>query len=70
MLNSFIASPCSVPYLHKVAFVDLDIKAASKIPKHAELEQELAACGSVHYDKLKELAEGSGWKVPGTTQEL
>ncbi|GFR41845.1 hypothetical protein Agub_g2624 [Astrephomene gubernaculifera] len=49
-------------YLYKVAFVDLDIKAAAKIVRHLDLERRLVACAEEQGGLLRELAERAGWR--------
>ncbi|GIM04603.1 hypothetical protein Vretimale_9149 [Volvox reticuliferus] len=48
-------------YMYKVALVDLDVKAASKIPKHVELEQSLVACAEENRELLCSMARQTGW---------
>ncbi|PNH10554.1 Inositol-pentakisphosphate 2-kinase [Tetrabaena socialis] len=49
-------------FMYKVAFVDLDVKAAAKLPRHVELEAALADCGALNLPLLEELARGAGWQ--------
>ncbi|GIL63240.1 hypothetical protein Vafri_17343 [Volvox africanus] len=48
-------------YMYKVALVDLDVKAASKIPKHVELERSLVSCAEDNRELLWALAQQTGW---------
>ena len=43
----------------QVAFVDLDIKPSSKIPKHWELEQQILACALQNKHVLQQLVQAS-----------
>ncbi|GLC39897.1 hypothetical protein PLESTM_000963800 [Pleodorina starrii] len=51
-----------VSYMYKVAFVDLDLKAAAKIPKHLELERSLLGCARENLRMLREMAHRVGWR--------
>lgn len=51
--------PTATHHLYKVAFVDLDIKPSSKIPKHWELEQEIVACALQNRHVLEQLVQVS-----------
>ncbi|KXZ47977.1 hypothetical protein GPECTOR_31g339 [Gonium pectorale] len=53
-----------VPYLVKVAVVDLDVKPAAKIRSHAALEAKLLACAEQHAGLLAEYAARAGWRAP------
>eukprot|EP00798_Chlamydomonas_sp_ICE-L_P020826 gene20826-27656_t len=47
-------------FAYKIAFVDLEVKLASKIPKHHKLDQSVMRCAKAHPDELQSL----GYKVP------
>ncbi|GLI70954.1 hypothetical protein VaNZ11_016053 [Volvox africanus] len=57
----FVDPQSGATYMYKVALVDLDVKAASKIPKHVELERSLVACAEDNRELLWALAQQTGW---------
>ncbi|EFJ46985.1 hypothetical protein VOLCADRAFT_105293 [Volvox carteri f. nagariensis] len=50
-------------YLVKVAFVDLDVKAVAKIPRHVDLERALVTCAVENRSLLLTMAQQAGWTV-------
>ncbi|KAG2486057.1 hypothetical protein HYH03_015263 [Edaphochlamys debaryana] len=59
--------PC---WLYKVALVDLDVKAAAKVGRHAELARELEAVALAHTGLLERYAAEAGWEAPPVEVEV